>query len=640
MTDQRAWTCLPEPPSGHPGESILWDAEQVLREIDSLFSEDIKVSSANLLGRLKEELHKAASLVAGTEYSIAFVGDIGVGKSTAICRVAGLQVWDSSRSETTTVLESGQGRVTICEVHLLRGPGYGMRVTPMGRPQVEREVREFASALKEPPASIDEDSGDQAFGTTREIGRAIRNMTGLTTRPSDGRGSKKVDRAKTLAESSASTETFIQEILGRMGLDGRTKHEIWYSSETSNDKDALSWLKDNFSRINNGRHPDFSIPERIEVVLPDPILGDVSSSIRLIDTKGIDQTAERADLESLFSDPFTAVVMCSRFTDIPAQSTHQLLRRVKEGGAIGLEYKGTVLGLARHGEALSMRDDEGNVAESVEEGYELKSDEAQAALQAIGFPDLRVGFFDSMNDSPDDFRDVLLTLIHDIRQHQQSELQAVVDDTRSMIQNFEQEGKLEVMRIAAKHLRTWVDHNRVLDFSSLPEPQSSLFGALRTVHASSVRASVRREGEWYNLDYSDQLSFGARSAADRMIRDKVQGFRAVVDTLRQNESYEEATALLGQARRVINAGAADLGLRCGSLGASIHSSNMQRSPNPNLWALSDEEWGRGPGYRVRVARHHRGWFEAAPDFKENVAELIQVVWSETLETLEEVLTID
>ena len=95
----------------------------------------------------------------------------------------------------------------------------------MGRPQVEREVREFASALKEPPASIDEDSGDQAFGTTREIGRAIRNMAGLTTRPSDGRGSKKVDRAKTLAESSASTETFIQEILGRMGLDGRTKYD-------------------------------------------------------------------------------------------------------------------------------------------------------------------------------------------------------------------------------------------------------------------------------------------------------------------------------------------------------------------------------------------------------------------------------
>ena len=99
MTDQRVWTCLPEPPSGHPGESILWDAEQVLREIDGVFTEDIKVSSANLLGRLKEELHKAASLVAGTEYSIAFVGDIGVGKSTAICRVAGLQVWDSSRSE-------------------------------------------------------------------------------------------------------------------------------------------------------------------------------------------------------------------------------------------------------------------------------------------------------------------------------------------------------------------------------------------------------------------------------------------------------------------------------------------------------------------------------------------------------------
>ena len=50
--------------------------------------------------------------------------------------------------------------------------------------------------------------------------------------------------------------------------------------------------------MNNGRHPEFTLPRRIEVVVPFPLVSGTDLSIRMIDSKGIDRTAARADLEA------------------------------------------------------------------------------------------------------------------------------------------------------------------------------------------------------------------------------------------------------------------------------------------------------------------------------------------------------
>ncbi len=82
---RRVWRMLPKPPLGHPEEPNLWETEQALQDIEQLLAvPNIKMSSANLLEEFKEGLQEAARLVMSTEHSVAFVGDIGVGKSTAI----------------------------------------------------------------------------------------------------------------------------------------------------------------------------------------------------------------------------------------------------------------------------------------------------------------------------------------------------------------------------------------------------------------------------------------------------------------------------------------------------------------------------------------------------------------------------
>ena len=127
---------------------------------------DIKNSFANTLDELEGGLLSAAHLVRTTEHSIAFVGEIGIGKSTAICRTSGLTVQGGSTSGDPDVLEVGTGRTTICEVQLVQGPEYGLLVDPLSEQELHREVREFAASLKEPAvASQEDDGGSSTIGT-------------------------------------------------------------------------------------------------------------------------------------------------------------------------------------------------------------------------------------------------------------------------------------------------------------------------------------------------------------------------------------------------------------------------------------------------------------------------------------------
>lgn len=642
----RVWIQLPKPPLGHPDESVLWRTEQALQAIEEVLADPrIKSSFASLLNELKKGLRQAARTVKSTEHSVALVGDIGVGKSTAICRVAGLEVIDKRTAQPTPVLEVGGGGVTVCEVQLAQGPEFGLLIEPMSEHELRKEVSEFATLLKEPPEANrgEDDPGGQIVGTSKEHERAIRNMSQLTKKRrvlkgADGKSVRLVtDPAQKLAESSANTSMLVMEILARMNLQTRTKRELWYSA-TDNNGDPLEWLKRNFELLNNGRHPDFSIPNRMELIVPDSILGERSLSIRLIDTKGIDRTAERTDIGSLFSEPNTVVVLCSTFNATPSPSVQELLSRAKEGMFEDVQDKVVVLGLPRYDEALAVKDDDGFAAESVRDGYDLKREQAESTMQSVGFPNLRVEFFNALRDDSADFKALLLDLVNDLRRHHCLLLNEMIKDAHSLVHNFEEEQTMEVQRQAARRLQVWLDTNRELDFDLLYAPERSLMRAIADAHPSSLRASVRREGDWYNLDYSHQLSYGVRLAAARVVRRKLNSLYPVIDNLLQDDQLEDAFGLLRQARRVVADRVESLFRKCQITGKGIHVRDMK--PCTYLWNRSDDEWGKGPGYRDRVSDHHQDWFDdGSRNYRELIQDLIEAEWSKIIQRLSAILEI-
>ncbi len=103
-------------------------AEQILTEIEAYIETSKNTSVADQLRENKTSINKALTSINQTEYSAAFIGKIGAGKTSAICKTSGLQ-YKSVDDEITDILKTGAGRTTVCEVRIEYAQKYSIRQT-------------------------------------------------------------------------------------------------------------------------------------------------------------------------------------------------------------------------------------------------------------------------------------------------------------------------------------------------------------------------------------------------------------------------------------------------------------------------------------------------------------------------------
>lgn len=247
---QREWIIIPRPPLSHPDQDVLWNAEQVAKELKDLREQpDVRNAFERRLTAYINEIEQTAELLLKRDHRVAFIGSIGIGKSTAICRLTNLEVPGQDGSPPVPVLEAGAGGITICEVHLRTGPGYGLMIEPRSDEEIRADVTDFAEYLLkgDAGAEVDQQGGESdAQGISKEIERAIRNMSGLRIRREklpDGKRSLR-DEAKEVAQQQSGMRELVVEILTRMELHKRDRRDVWYDSSTG--KPPLNWLKDTF----------------------------------------------------------------------------------------------------------------------------------------------------------------------------------------------------------------------------------------------------------------------------------------------------------------------------------------------------------------------------------------------------------
>ena len=637
---QRKWVTIPRPPLDHPDQELLWAAEQVAKELVMLReSPDVRNAFERRLASYIEEIQRSSGLLLKRDHQVAFIGPIGIGKSTAICRLTGLEVDGKEGEPRVPVLEAGAGGITICEVHLRTGPGYGLMIEPRSEEEVRADVTDFADYLLRGDANVVEDAqlGDSdAQGISKEIERAVRNMSGLKIRrskASDGKTTRK-DDGKDLAQQLSSVRELVVEVLARMELHKRDRRDIWYDS--SSGKPPLIWLKDTFEEVNNGRHPEFTLPKRIEVVLPDTLLGLSDLTIRIIDTKGIDRTAARADLEMHLDDPHTIAVLCSGFNNAPAAEPRLLLERAQETGIRTLTVNTALLVLPHPNEALAVKDESGIRVDSVEEGYELKGEQISMALQPLGLQNLAVGFFNAHQDDPMRLREFLTERISKSRQTIRAELHEITTNAQALLLNHEQEQTQEVLRHAAVMLHTWTTQHATLR-PLKASIEDSLMTQLSKAYASTIRAAVRREGEWPNLNYSHHLGHGARLIADLTLGKTVEGFSELCRTMAANPEYAEAQDLIAQAERVLIRSYDEMLRKVQLMGQTSFRDELK--VDAVFWNQCENEWGQGPGYRDRVTGRNSEWFKAEPrqTLENELRSLIEREWHAALTNLTSLL---
>ena len=385
---------------------------------------------------------------------------------------------------------------------------------------------------------------------------------------------------------------------------------------------------DTFKAINNGRVKDVSLPRCIDLIIPDfgRSFGDFTISV--IDTKGVDDVAVREDLDARLKDPRTTIIFCSRFNDAPGTSTRLLLQHMRQTFSEKLDTgKVSVLALPRAGEARAMKDDAGEAALTDAEGYEFKRIHVDGELNADGLGGVPMVFFNVESDVPEHIRDELFGQISRMRKAVESRLFDLCAAAQEIIDNHEAEALNAAIEEVANRLKIFLDGNRRLGAREKLAYAEALSTVRGVRYASTLWAATRRNGEYSGLNIIHLMGVGA--ARDAKLRSDVwfNGFDAFIKSLKADGDLQIASRSIDQIAALATTGRTSFLDAAQTAAVEVYREPLTQA---SVWSACAGEWGRGSGFKHRVADHLEKWFNAQNKLKTTLEELVENLWEQSV----------
>jgi transcriptional regulator with XRE-family HTH domain len=637
------WRITEQPRFRHISRKHLWNAEKALQRLEKLENDpELKNAFLQQIRSCRMALERTARQLGSTEHPVAFMGPPEVGKTTVICTAAELRRAHGDRSlNEQMALQTGGGRVTISEVHVRNGSEYSISVDPYSLEDVQQFVSEFCDDLL-PNLARGENQTLEGYGISAEVERAIRNMSGLTvkrTKMPDGQ-TRRDDSAQELAKAFPKKEDLLAQVLTRMNLPRRIKTSTTLPHDST--ISGLDWLSKTAAEINNGRHADFSLPRRVEITVPNRILGTDYLDIRLIDTRGVDEpSAPRQDLQAYLDDERCVVVLCSKFGDAPTAATLAIIGRANDGGLKeALIGRGLLLVLPRDRDDVNLRDSNtGEWVSSAQEGRDNKLDHIRTTMSHCGFQDLPVRFLNVQSEEDcAELRKAIAEKVHEIRGRWEADIDRLVATIDRLIANRKTEETRAVFQAATRALRNWFSNNR-----ELPNAKSDAHSALLREMAdlrypASLRASVNRRGNWDNFNYWHGLGFGTRRETVARSAQQLNELKILIDAAQQDSEFAPAHDFLRFFLVEVEKAATDFYKWAQDLGETAFKDQL--GEDVKYWFDCRGRWGGGPGYRDQIKTWTEEWFDAQKRQERNLfidAE-IQKRWKRMLFDLSEQLS--
>jgi hypothetical protein len=360
---------------------------------------------------LRSELEKLSRLLATTRHRLVFIGQVAVGKTTAICHLVGLTAdRDKKKASksgpdkvvkvTEDLMATGSGFTTLCEVVVTPASGNKFEVEPYPRQEVERTIAEFCQAMWKKAYPDGEDSGQKAGAGSEqsnfpaELMRAVRNMVNLPE------GAKREDDAALRLVKEfpvAGFDQFQSRVMNQAKLDARTQTEFICPSDEA---DARKWIKKTFDDLNLARLPTVSIPKRITLHVDSTLLTSHMNRVSdVVDTKGVDASQfNREDLDRYIRDDESALcILTEGFDTAPTNVVSLLQRHVTPEAPLSLS-KFVVMVIPRGSEPEKVVGGQGPVGDH-DFGIQLRSSQIEETLTNRGLPALghRLMFFDPLH---------------------------------------------------------------------------------------------------------------------------------------------------------------------------------------------------------------------------------------------------
>lgn len=623
---KKQWYAVQPPSFWNPERAALEITDETIEQIDGFLGDD---EQAFLLKRQiqqrRTDLVRASNYLSQLKHNIAFIGDIGVGKSTAISFIFDLLVPPKPNEPRSNqpVLETGAGGTTICEVHIKNGPEFGITIQPMDYNDLISLVSDFCSG-KWTKNREENTNNAEIPGVSQEVERAIRNMSGFRRTRKKGADGKAVshDELLNLIKECDGEDQFRTQIIHNMELPNRTTTEMWYKAGTS--ETAQKWLRETFKHINNGRIKDVPLPKSITLMLPDFDAEFGDFEITVIDTKGVNDVAVREDLDLHLKDPRTSIVLCSRFNDAPGTSSKALLQHMVDTVGAPLDSgKVSVLVLPRTGEAKEMKDDMGNRAYDDEDGYEMKFERVSGELASGGLSDVPMVFYNIDTDSAQNTRDKIFKQLSKMRCAISERLFDLCAASTEIMENQEKHEATLALQEVARQLNNFLRAGGQLGSREKHAYEETLRTVRSVRYASTLWAATRRNGIYSGLNFIHQIGIG--SAKDARLRSetwftKLDGF---LNTLQEDENLVHAKHSITQISVVAKSARLKFIEQAQRAAMEIYRPHLT---NAAVWSECESEWGRGPGFTDRVIRHLQSWFEKEATLKEKLDNRLNVLW--------------
>ncbi|NTF49101.1 helix-turn-helix domain-containing protein [Rhizobium rhizogenes] len=590
----REWKITKRPDFRHPNRDALWNTETALQSLDTFESGEFDALLTEPLNFLRNNLISTADYVWQTDHALAWIGVVGIGKTTALSHLTNL-ILRGPDGRPRPIFPASGGRTTTSEVVVRPGPAFGVAVEP----KTEDEIRILVSEIVD--AAV-----DGKGGVSTEIDRAIRNMADLPKSRDPNDPKILIDPIKDLTgEKPESREDVVHSIILRMKLEQRTETQLLLSE---NDTGGLEWLSKVVTDINFGRHARFSLPQKVTVFVPKSAMRKSAFDLTIIDTKGIHGATDRRDLQAMYINPRTLNILCCAFNDAPGQETLNILKGLIDAGSDAIERQRVMLlVLPRADEALKVINGMGDQVESVAEGYAYRTSQILDTLKAENIPPIPILYFNAIEDgSATTWREISGN-IDVLRQRQLDRLSRFTTLALDFHNNADAH-KIQQARVtlAKEGQNIWNDYPSVP--TAVRAAHQGLINELQRSHPSTIAAAVIRKGSWYNLDIHHLIGTGVRADANLRTSGVIKRIQGRLDALRsQFGSTSEALALVDTLAEDLADWHQDFLVRAVTIGKNAFKPYLDA--DVVFWRELKQRWGQGSGYRNVIGEMMEKWFE-------------------------------
>lgn len=599
----------------HPDRQSLWQFDQAQRQLNMFEQERDDPILRGPIQLLRDELGTAQAYLRRQDHVIAWVGDIGVGKTTALSHAVGFLVGDG-RSSRRPAFPTGSGRVTVCETAIRPAPTFGVIVDTVDDEEIIRLTRDMIASLVPGAAGI---------GVSAEVARLLRNMAKMkiTTSTVDDELVTR-DPISDLLGLGRNLDEVTDLVVAEMALNERRERQIILPEDT---EDGMQWISKLVSDINSGQDARFSLPKRITVLMPAQNLKADGHTLSVVDTRGVEGITQRPDLNLHNEDSRTLVVLCTKFADAPNPTVQRHLREAVEAVSDAIErQRRCILVLPRGDEALDVPGlDDGPLTR--EHGYVLRRKEIELALINAGLPPTPIYFYDARNDPATGIWKRIRSQVTAMRGAFVDRGNLAVAGVRNLVENVDNVRANAAMGEIERELRRLL-HDIATIHDSVRPAHSNLIDQIAVGHHSSIAASINRRGAWDNFQFDHILGNGVRIDANLRTQALIQRIEhRLMDFESKFEEMESVVQTLAGLRSRLAEARQEFLAVTRTIGVDAYGALLIEASD--IWSETARRYGQGPGYKNEVAARWREWFEtdeAVQKTARGVSERLQNAW--------------